>query len=150
VDGNPQRAEADALARSTCSLKSQIGNILPSATFPREEKGLAHQREVNAQVRDLGIHRWSYLPLTRTQRKPLTCGFATPWRSPAPCAPRPSTKRPGSLRDRPDEGDITDLITTYAEAPLPPTVPLPRLESQQCQAPPAHCRCPPDLTHSTS
>jgi hypothetical protein len=50
--------------------------------FPCEEKGLAHRRSVNAQVRDLGIHPWSYLLLTRTRHKSLTCDFATPWRSP--------------------------------------------------------------------
>ena len=30
-------------------------------------------------------------------------------------APRPSAKRPWSLRDRLDERDIADLITTYRE-----------------------------------
>jgi len=31
------------------------------------------------------------------------------------CAPRPSTKRPWSLRDRLDEHDIADLITAYRQ-----------------------------------
>jgi hypothetical protein len=35
------------------------------------------------------------LPLTRTQRKLLPCGFATPWRSPARCAPE--TEREASV-----------------------------------------------------
>ncbi|MGH3992863.1 MAG: hypothetical protein ACRDSN_10425, partial [Pseudonocardiaceae bacterium] len=47
--------------------------------------------------------------------KLLTCGFATPWLSAALCAPRPSTKRPCSLRDRLDERDIAELITAYRE-----------------------------------
>src|ERR687894_404825 len=64
-----------------------------------------------------GRSRWSYLPLTRTPHKPLTCDFATPWRSltlrlprnPA-LAPKPSAKRPWSLRERLDERDIAELI----------------------------------------
>lgn len=34
------------------------------------EKGLAHRRSMNAQVSDLGVRRWSYLPLTRTPSEP--------------------------------------------------------------------------------
>jgi hypothetical protein len=57
-----------------------------------------------------------YLPLTRTRRKLLTRGFATPQTSPAPVrAPKPSAKRPWSLRDRLDERDTADLITAYRE-----------------------------------
>jgi hypothetical protein len=58
---------------------------------------------------------WRYSPLTRTRRKLLTCGFATPWRLPTLCAPRPSATCPWSLRDRLDDRDITDLITAYRE-----------------------------------
>jgi hypothetical protein len=69
--------------------------MLISTLFPSEEKGLAHQRNVNAQVRDLGIHRWSYLLLTRTRRKAFACDFATPLLSLAlPVPTRPSTNRP--------------------------------------------------------
>jgi len=45
----------------------------------------------------------------------LTCGFATLWRSRAPCSARPSAKRPWSLRDRLNDRDITELITAYRE-----------------------------------
>jgi hypothetical protein len=45
--------------------------------FPSEEKGLAPQRNVNARVRDLGVHRWRCLPLTHTLFNPLTCDFVT-------------------------------------------------------------------------
>lgn len=41
-----------------------------------------------AQVSDPGNHLWSYLPFTRTSPKPLNCGFAIQWRSPALCEPR--------------------------------------------------------------
>jgi hypothetical protein len=59
---------------------------------------------------------WRYSPLTRTQRKLLTCGFATLWRSPDfVCAPRPSAKCPESLLDHLDERDITKLITAYRD-----------------------------------
>jgi hypothetical protein len=59
---------------------------------------------------------WRYLPLTRTQRKPLTCSFATPQPSPTlPVPPRLSAKRPQSRRERLDERDITELITVYRE-----------------------------------
>jgi hypothetical protein len=57
-----------------------------------------------------------YLPLTPTPRKQLTYDFATPRLSPPTvCAPRPSSKRSGSLRDRLDERDIAELITAYRE-----------------------------------
>jgi Txe/YoeB family toxin of Txe-Axe toxin-antitoxin module len=49
---------------------------------------LAHPNTTNAQVNDLCIRQWRYLPLTRTQRKLLTCGFATPQLSPALCVAR--------------------------------------------------------------
>jgi hypothetical protein len=121
-----------------------------STLFPREEKGLAHHRNVNAQVRGLDIHRWRYLPLTRTRRKAadLRLCHNVALTNPVP-APKPSAKRPGSLHDHLDECDITDLVTPTAKAP-----PLPRrclrLEPQERQVPPAHRRCPPDVTHSTS
>jgi hypothetical protein len=63
-----------------------------STVFPSEEKGLAHQRTVNAQVRDLGLNLWRCVPLTRTRRKLLTCGVATPWLSPAFVCPETERK----------------------------------------------------------
>jgi hypothetical protein len=83
------------------------------ATLPQQrEKGLAHWRSMNAQVKGLSVLGWRYLPLTRTRHKLLTCVFATTRRSPTL---RPSAKRPGSLRDYLDDGDIDGLITTYRE-----------------------------------
>ena len=41
----------------------------------------SHTRNREFQVRDLGIHWWRYLPLTRTRRKALTCRFARRWNS---------------------------------------------------------------------
>jgi hypothetical protein len=73
---------------------------------------------VDAQVIDLGIHRWRYLPLTRTPHKLLTCDFATPRFTNPLRASRPSAKRPGSLHDRLDERDITDLIPAYRDASI--------------------------------
>ncbi|MDQ3765523.1 MAG: hypothetical protein M3460_30030 [Actinomycetota bacterium] len=72
---------------------------------------------MNAGVGGLGVRRWSYLPLTRTRRKLLTCGFATPRRSPALLyAPRPSAKRLWSLRDRLDEYTTSsELIAAHRE-----------------------------------
>jgi hypothetical protein len=60
--------------------------------------------------------RWSYLPLTRTLFKPLTYDFATPRALTRPVrAPKPSAKRPGSLRERLDERNIAKLITAYRD-----------------------------------
>ncbi|MDQ3765681.1 MAG: hypothetical protein M3460_31035 [Actinomycetota bacterium] len=61
------------------------------------------------------IIRWRCLPLTRTRRELLTCGFATPWRLPALCVPRDRAKRPYNLRDRLDERDIANLITAHRD-----------------------------------
>ena len=45
-----------------------------SATLPQRRKtGLAHRRNINAQVSDLGHHLWRCLPPTRARRKALTC-----------------------------------------------------------------------------
>jgi hypothetical protein len=96
--------------------RSHRASGLRTATLPQRQKtGLAHRRNINAQVRDLARVWWRYSPLTRTRRKPLTCDFATPRLSQPLCAPRPNTKRPGSLRDHLDERDITDLITAHRE-----------------------------------
>ena len=65
-----------------------------NSTSVVKEEGLSHQRRMNAQVRNLNVHRWSYLLLTRTPSKPLTCSFATPWRSPALSVPRDRARRP--------------------------------------------------------
>jgi len=92
---------------TTKGVRSQVGRA--TTTCGRQ---LAHLRITNAQVKDLGIRLWSYLPLTRTQHKPLTCGFATPSLSPARYVPpTPSAKRPWSLRDRLDGRNIAGLIT---------------------------------------
>jgi hypothetical protein len=56
---------------------------------PSNEKRKSHTgKNINSQTKDLDAVSVGYLPLTRTQRKLLTCGFATPQRSPALCAPR--------------------------------------------------------------
>ena len=96
-----------------------------------------------------------YLPLTRTRRKRLTCGFATPRPSPAPVrAPKPSAKRPCSLRDRLNERDIANLITAYHEGATAARVAaahgLSLNSVHECQTPPAHRRCPLNLTRSTN
>jgi hypothetical protein len=57
-------------------------------------EGTRTPEKLNTQVSGLGVRRGRYSPLTRTRRKPLICGFATPWRSPTLRAPRPSAKRP--------------------------------------------------------
>lgn len=96
-----------ALGRSHCARG------LRTATLPQRRKtGLAHRRNINAQVRGLARVQWRYLPLTRTRCKPLTCGFAIPRPSPTPwVSPEPSGKRPWRLRDRLDECDMAELIT---------------------------------------
>jgi hypothetical protein len=66
--------------------------------FPSEEKGLAPQRNVNARVRDLGVHRWRCLPLNHTLFNPLTCDFVTPELLSAGCMRDASAQRPGNLR----------------------------------------------------
>jgi hypothetical protein len=48
----------------------------------------------------------------------LTCDFATPRFTNPLRASRPSAKRPGSLHDRLDERDITDLIPAYRDASI--------------------------------
>lgn len=66
---------------------------------------------------------------------------------------RPETerKRPRSLRDHLDERDIGDLITAYREGATAASLAVAHdLRSYECQAPPAHRRCPPYATHSTS
>jgi len=128
---------------------------------------------MNAQAIDLGIHQWRYLPLTRTPRKPLTrrfvessrataslrkgsrlltCCCATLWRSPAqrvsPDQPRRvygacSIALPNVRHRRADH-----RLPRRCHRRLPRR--CPRLKSLECQAPPAHRRCPPDATHSTS
>ena len=55
------------------------------------------------------------MPLTRTPRRPLTCDFATSWRSSTLRAARPTAKPPWSLRERLDEHDIAELITAYCD-----------------------------------
>ncbi len=56
------------------------------------------------------------MPLTRTRRKLLTCGFCHTAAHISPVrTPRLSAKRPWSLRDHLDERDIADLITAYRE-----------------------------------
>jgi hypothetical protein len=91
--------------------------------------------------------RWRCLPLTRTRHKPLTCGFAAMWFSPARCVPpRPSAKHPWSLRDRLDERDITDLINAYREGSTAPFLAAAHhLSLTSVKRPPAHRRYPPDL-----
>lgn len=57
---------------------------------------------------------WSYLPLTRTRYKLLTCGFATRWLSPARCEPRDGARSVrGARATTVDESDIAELITIY-------------------------------------
>jgi hypothetical protein len=58
----------------------------------------------------------SYLPLTRTRRKLLTCGLAKSWHSSAlGMLPRPGTKHQWTPRDRLDERNIVELITAYCD-----------------------------------
>jgi hypothetical protein len=59
--------------------------------------------------------QWSYLLLTPTRHKSLTCDFATPWRSPVLRVPQTNATRSWSLRDRLTERDITELITAYRD-----------------------------------
>jgi hypothetical protein len=80
---------------------------------------------MNAQVIDLGVPRWSYLSLTRTPHKPLTCSL------PHHSAHQPRArreieqKRPLRLRERLDEREIAELISAYRKVPPPPPSPLP-------------------------
>lgn len=56
------------------------------------------------------------MPLTCTRYKLLTCGFATPWLSPARCEPRDGARRvQGARTTTVDESDIVELITIYRE-----------------------------------
>jgi hypothetical protein len=67
---------------------------------------------------------WRYLPSTRTRRKPLTCGFATPQLARAFV---PATEREASmeLRDRLAKRDIADLITAHRDGGSPPSPLMP-------------------------
>jgi hypothetical protein len=70
--------------------------------------------------------------------------------SPARTA-RPTATRPWSLRDRLTEREITKLITAYREGATAASLATAHgFEPQECQAPPAHRRRPPDATYSTS
>jgi hypothetical protein len=81
----------------------------PKARTPaRRRAGNRTSTDDNAQVNDLGVQMWSYLPLTRTRYKLLTCGFATPWLSPARCEPRDGARRlQGARATTVDDSDIT-------------------------------------------
>jgi hypothetical protein len=85
--------------------------LLSVALFHSGKRRDSHTREnVNAQVKHLGIHRWRYLPLTRTRRKPLTCSFATPQPSPTLRAPRNrvrSVRGASDLRNRLKDVPVT-------------------------------------------
>jgi hypothetical protein len=66
-------------------------------------------------------------------------------------APRPSAKRPGSLRNRLDECDIADLITAYREgATAAPLAAAHDLSLKSVQRLLRISPCPTDITHSTS
>jgi hypothetical protein len=110
--GHPDTLSAWSDVFRSCGASETYGSRL---FYSGGEKGLAHLRSMNAQVTNLGLRLWRYSPLTRTQCKPLTCDFATPWRSPALCAPRPSAQRPWNLCDRLNERYIADLITAYRQ-----------------------------------
>jgi hypothetical protein len=77
------------------TLSARANGVWIPTSPQQQKKGLAHRRRTNAQIRDPSSARWSYLPLTRTLCKPLTCSFATLWRSPAWCVPQ--NKRDASL-----------------------------------------------------
>jgi 2,4-dienoyl-CoA reductase-like NADH-dependent reductase (Old Yellow Enzyme family) len=84
------------------------------STSVREERGLAHRRSINAQLRAPGgvLSGGTYRLLASVQAADLlrchTAALAGPMR-----APKPSTKPPWSLRERLDEHEIAKLITAY-------------------------------------
>jgi hypothetical protein len=120
-----------------------------TATLPQRRKtGLAHQRNMNAQVRNLAYAQWRYSPLTRTLYKSLTCDFATLWRSLARCASRDRTQTclESARAPRPARHFRADhrlLRRRHRRLPCH----HPWREPQQRRTPSVHWRCPPPAIH---